>query len=60
MAKRTPEAGPGTRRTSVSEAGKFSTVKPVRDARSRQYVKKEEAKKRPATTVTERDKIKKK
>jgi len=35
------------------------TVKHVRDTRTGQYVKKEEAKRRPSTTVTERDKIKK-
>jgi hypothetical protein len=35
-------------------------VKHVRDTRTGQYVKKEEAKRRPATTVTETDKIKKK
>jgi len=36
------------------------TVKHVRSAKTGQYVKKEEAKRHPATTVTERDKIKKK
>lgn len=36
------------------------TVKRVRDTITGQYVKPEEAKRRPATTVTERDKIKKK
>jgi len=36
------------------------TKKNVRDAQSGQYVKKEEAKKRPAKTVTETDEIKKK
>jgi hypothetical protein len=34
------------------------TVKHVRDTRTGQYVKPGEAKKRPATTVTERDKKK--
>ncbi|MCX5804093.1 MAG: hypothetical protein NTU69_11295 [Proteobacteria bacterium] len=36
------------------------TVQHVRSAKTGQYVKKEEAKKHPSTTVTERDKIKKK
>lgn len=36
------------------------TVKHVRDTRTGQYVKPGEAKKRPATTVTETDKVKKK
>ncbi|MFC1511614.1 hypothetical protein ACFL5H_00260 [Candidatus Latescibacterota bacterium] len=35
------------------------TIKRVRDARTGRYVKKEEAKRRPATTVTETDKKKK-
>jgi len=34
------------------------TVKHVRDTRTGRYVEKEEAKRRPATTVTETDKIK--
>ena len=38
-------------------AGK--TVKKVRDTRTGRYVKKEEAKRRPATTVTETDKKRK-
>jgi hypothetical protein len=42
----------------IGMAGK--TVKHARDTRTGRYVKKEEAKRRPATTVTERDKIKKK
>ena len=35
------------------------TVKHVRDTRTGRYVKKEEAQRRPATTVTETDKKKK-
>jgi hypothetical protein len=34
------------------------TVKHVRDAGTGRYVKKEEAKRRPKTTVTETDKVK--
>jgi len=41
-------------------AGKTKTVKHVRDARTGRYVKKEEAIRRPNTTVTETDKIKRK
>jgi len=36
------------------------TVKHVRDTRTGRYVDKKEAKRRPSTTVTETDKIKKK
>jgi hypothetical protein len=39
---------------------KTKTVTHVRDARTGQYVKPSEAKRRPATTVTEHDKIKRK
>lgn len=41
-------------------AGKSKVVTHVRDTRTGQYVKPGEAIKRPATTVTERDKAKKK
>jgi hypothetical protein len=34
------------------------TVEHVRSAKTGQYVKKEEAKKHPSTTVTEHDKVK--
>ncbi|MCX5816481.1 MAG: hypothetical protein NTX75_09605 [Proteobacteria bacterium] len=60
MAKPAPKPGTGTGRTSFLKSGKVSVVKHVRDARTGQYVKKEEATKRPATTVTETDKKKKK
>jgi hypothetical protein len=41
-------------------AAKKKTVTHVRDTRTGQYVKPEEAARRPATTVKETDKIKKK
>jgi len=39
---------------------KTKTVKHVRDTRTGRYVKKEEATRRPATTVTETDKVRRK